>query len=85
MASSRRLLGATIGLCGPAGQIGPVARLPLVLPKLPTQAKDLTTVTLVQSSLTFNFVPLYIAQDADLASSGPGRARRGRSRWPITI
>jgi NitT/TauT family transport system substrate-binding protein len=30
----------------------------------PAQAKELTKVTLVQSSLSFNFVPLYIAQTA---------------------
>ncbi len=31
---------------------------------LPLQAKDLTKITLVQSSLSFNFVPLFIAQTA---------------------
>ena len=31
---------------------------------LPLQAKELTNITLVQSSLSFNFVPLMIAQTA---------------------
>lgn len=34
----------------------------LLLAALPAKAKDLTTIVLVQSSLSFNFVPLYIAQ-----------------------
>ena len=54
----------------------------------PAQAKELTKVTLVQSSLSFNFVPLYIAQtagyfqdegiqlDVVLAGGGP-KARTG--------
>jgi len=29
---------------------------------VPVQAKDLVHITLVQSSLSFNFVPLFVAQ-----------------------
>ena len=34
----------------------------LLMAALPARAKDLTSITLVQSSLSFNFVPLYVAQ-----------------------
>jgi NitT/TauT family transport system substrate-binding protein len=34
----------------------------LLLVAFPASAKDRTSITLVQSSLSFNFVPLYIAQ-----------------------
>lgn len=34
----------------------------LLMAALPAHAKDLTSITLVQSSQSFNFVPLYIAQ-----------------------
>ena len=54
-----------------------------LLAALPARAKDLTAITLVQSSLSFNFVPLYVAQtlgyfadeglkvDVVLAGGGP--------------
>jgi NitT/TauT family transport system substrate-binding protein len=57
--------------------------LALLMAALPAHAKELTSITLVQSSLSFNFVPLYIAQsqgyfaeeglkvDVVLAGGGP--------------
>lgn len=60
-----------------------LATLLAVLICSPAQAKDLTKITLVQSSLSFNFVPLFIAQtegyfrdegiqlDVVLAGGGP--------------